>query len=212
MKLFETERLLVRRLQEADLEGFAEMESDERVLRYTGYPAQNREGAEKDLLHCISNYTASSPDKLIYAVIRKEDLAFAGTVALIPYGEKQDPDRPFRHRPALPLSDPQKDTSASATVSDRREDAFCTEIGYRLRHRFWGKGYVSEVVPAFLDFIFRYHPVDEIYGEADVNNTASIRFLSRWMTFEREVFNERLQCTDRQYRLRREDWETRTDD
>lgn len=73
------------------------------------------------------------------------------------------------------------------------------EIGYRFLEKNWGKGYASELVPALIQYGLSLPFIEEIYAEADVLNTPSIRILDRHMTFVKEVYNEKLDCTDRQY-------------
>lgn len=85
MKRYETARTYVRPLETTDIEGFAELEANPNVVKYTGYPTASREEAEKDLAHIIENYAIDNPDKLIWAVIRKSDDAFLGTIALVPF-------------------------------------------------------------------------------------------------------------------------------
>ena len=81
--IFETENLLVRRLLLDDLQGFHELESNPKVLQYaTGNPKSLFEN-EKELKELILKYEKPNNDFWIFAIIRKEDDTFVGTVALV---------------------------------------------------------------------------------------------------------------------------------
>ena len=53
------------------------------------------------------------------------------------------------------------------------------EFGYWLGEQFWGRGIMSEVVPAFVDYCFKEFPFQRIYAEAYANNPASARVLEK---------------------------------
>lgn len=82
--VFETQRLIIRNLQQTDFPAFHEMQSDKEVMRYTtgeGFPAdENR----RQLLDCISKYSNPKNDFWVWAVLRKSDLQFVGTCAIVP--------------------------------------------------------------------------------------------------------------------------------
>ena len=50
-----------------------------------------------------------------------------------------------------------------------------TVIGYRLRSKFWGRGYATEVVRALLDYAFSELQVSQVCATIDPANLASIR-------------------------------------
>jgi ribosomal-protein-alanine N-acetyltransferase len=52
-------------------------------------------------------------------------------------------------------------------------------IGYWLGEEFWGRGVMSEVVPAFVNHCFENLPIHRIYAEAFENNLASARILEK---------------------------------
>jgi ribosomal-protein-alanine N-acetyltransferase len=52
-------------------------------------------------------------------------------------------------------------------------------LGYWLGEKFWGRGIMSEVVAAFMDFCFDNFPLRRIYAEAYANNPASARVLEK---------------------------------
>jgi RimJ/RimL family protein N-acetyltransferase len=52
-------------------------------------------------------------------------------------------------------------------------------IGYWLGEEFWGRGVMSEVVPAFVNYCFANLKLYRIYAEAFENNFASARILEK---------------------------------
>lgn len=75
------------------------------------------------------------------------------------------------------------------------------EIGYRLLEEYWNQGFASELCPKLIEFGLTFDEIDTIYAEADVQNVASIQILERNMEFTSELYNDRLNCVDRQYKL-----------
>jgi ribosomal-protein-alanine N-acetyltransferase len=53
------------------------------------------------------------------------------------------------------------------------------EFGYWLGEELWGRGIMSEAVPAFTDFCFGNFPLRRIYAEPFANNPASARVLEK---------------------------------
>jgi ribosomal-protein-alanine N-acetyltransferase len=53
------------------------------------------------------------------------------------------------------------------------------DLGYRLIPKYWGKGYATEAAKAVLQYGFNQLHLTEIYGMADVNNTASRKVLEK---------------------------------
>ncbi|ARV13977.1 GNAT family N-acetyltransferase [Polaribacter sp. SA4-12] len=81
--IFETERLLIRKLVLDDLQPFHELESNPLVLKYaTGEPKDFDEN-RNELIELISKYKQPKNDFWIYAIERKIDRCFIGTVALV---------------------------------------------------------------------------------------------------------------------------------
>ena len=81
--IFETERLLIRKLILDDLHPFHELESNPLVLKYaTGEPKDFDEN-RRELIDLISRYIIPKNDFWIYAIERKYDNCFVGTVALV---------------------------------------------------------------------------------------------------------------------------------
>ena len=81
-KIFETERLVVRRYTEKDKDNFFLLNGDEEVMRYIRL-VSSKEESDKFLLDNISFYLAN-PHRGRWAVEEKATGAFAGSFAIIP--------------------------------------------------------------------------------------------------------------------------------
>jgi len=81
--IFETERLLVRQLKSSDIEGFYVLESNPEVLKYALGEVDSYDNIKKNLLELIEKYKKPNNDYWIYAIERKADHQFLGTIALI---------------------------------------------------------------------------------------------------------------------------------
>ena len=81
--IFETERLVVRKLQMSDLDPFHEMQSNPKVMQYADGEVKSKEAHTKELKNLIEFYEKVANDFWIYAIDRKLDNAFVGTLALI---------------------------------------------------------------------------------------------------------------------------------
>ena len=56
---------------------------------------------------------------------------------------------------------------------------YTAEFGYWLGQEFWGRGMMSEVVPAFVDFCFKKFSLNRIFAMPHSNNPASARVLEK---------------------------------
>ena len=81
--IFETERLIVRRLILGDLNAFHKLESNPLVLKYASGDVKTLEENKIELKTLISKYDKNKNDFWIYAVQRKLDNKFVGTVAIV---------------------------------------------------------------------------------------------------------------------------------
>lgn len=80
--IFQTERLLIRKLTKADFDPFHEMQSDPAVMKFTTGKVQTLEENKANLQYVMDCYEEENPDLLVWAVIEKETTDFAGTAAL----------------------------------------------------------------------------------------------------------------------------------
>ena len=84
--IFETERLIVRKLILEDLQAFHELESNPIVLKYAEGKVKNFTENEKELKGLISKYKNQKNDFWIYAIKRKLSNDFIGTLVLVKDG------------------------------------------------------------------------------------------------------------------------------
>ena len=77
--IFETDRLVVRQLTEADFQPFHEMQSDGEVMKYTD-TQQGLDKAEnrRQLQMCLECYATPGNEFWVWATVRKSDHAFSG--------------------------------------------------------------------------------------------------------------------------------------
>jgi ribosomal-protein-alanine N-acetyltransferase len=80
--IFETERLMVRRYTDGDLDRFFQLNGNEDVMRYIR-PAQSLEQSKEFLQRIISDYE-SWPGMGRWAMYKKDELRFIGSFAIIP--------------------------------------------------------------------------------------------------------------------------------
>ncbi|MCB0632796.1 MAG: GNAT family N-acetyltransferase [Saprospiraceae bacterium] len=73
------------------------------------------------------------------------------------------------------------------------------ELGFRIREKYWGRGLGKEVAGPLIHYGFYTLKLDRIYGYVDKENIASMKILERFMTFEKEYYNEHFRCIDRKY-------------
>lgn len=80
------------------------------------------------------------------------------------------------------------------------------EIGYRLREKYWRKGFGTEVTIGLLKYGFNQMEMDKITADVDIRNLNSVKILEKFMTSKREFFNVSDNCTDRRYEIIKNNW------
>ncbi|MFT5777540.1 MAG: ribosomal-protein-alanine N-acetyltransferase [Crocinitomicaceae bacterium] len=91
---------------------------------------------------------------------------------------------------------------AAFLKNDKKED----EIGYRLREKFWGVGYGTEVTKGLIDHGFHSLNIELIAADVNTANERSVRILDRFFNRDSEFYNPEDKCTDRRYKVSREEW------
>ncbi len=81
--IFETERLKVRKLRLSDFEPFHEMQSNINVMQYVRGKAMTHQENKEELPKLIAFYDKADNDFWIYAIERKQDEVFIGTIAFV---------------------------------------------------------------------------------------------------------------------------------
>lgn len=88
--IYKTERLVVRKLNHDDFEPFHLMQSNINVMKYVRGKAMTYNENKEELPKLIEFYDKKENDFWIYAIIRKVDDLFLGTVALVKDDNKDD--------------------------------------------------------------------------------------------------------------------------
>lgn len=81
--IFETKRLVVRKLTKDDFLPFHEMQNNPKVLKFVIGRGYTEEENRKQLVGCIDKYSIPDNDFWVWAIIRKSDNEFIGTCAVI---------------------------------------------------------------------------------------------------------------------------------
>ncbi len=177
MKIFvETERLILRAVEDTDVQGFFELDSDPEVHKYLGnQPIKTMEEAKATIDYVRNQYVKFGIGR--WVVEEKASGEFVGWSGL----------------------------KYEQTV---RTDYDYYDIGYRLKRKFWGKGYATESATAALKYGFQVLNLEEIAGAAHIENIASNRVLRKigleWLEpFEFEGDPHHW------YRLKKADWEAK---
>jgi len=88
--IFETKRLRVRRLKILDFEPFHEMQSNLNVMQYVRASTMTFQENKDELPKLINLYDKPDNDFWIYAIERKLDAVFVGTIAFVKDENKED--------------------------------------------------------------------------------------------------------------------------
>lgn len=80
------------------------------------------------------------------------------------------------------------------------------EIAYRLREKFWGLGYGTEIAKGLISYGFVKLNFDLITADAQISNLKSIQILEKYLKFDKEFYNPIEKCTDRRYKLEKKYW------
>lgn len=69
----------------------------------------------------------------------------------------------------------QEFAGAIGLIFGKDEKRHCAELGYFLGEEYWGKGYITEAIQLFCDFIFSFIPIVKIESRVYSWNLASSR-------------------------------------
>jgi ribosomal-protein-alanine N-acetyltransferase len=171
MIIFETERLIIRRIGIGDKNDFAELFTDPRIIEPIPQQAFT-ETQITDRFNKSLNFELSDLNK------------FKCSCGIY---EKGNPD-------LIGL--------ALFLLNDDNGN----ELGYRFRADYWGKGYGTETTKGMLEYYFNVLKTDLVTADVNLANLASVKILDKYMTLVMEFFNERDNCTDRRYELKKRNW------
>lgn len=144
-----TDRLILRRFTEADLDNLVELDSDPVVMRYlSGGPPTPRETIEFDILPYWLDFYSRFDRFGFWAVIEKHSGEFVGWFHFRPY--QDDSDQPKE-----------------------------VELGYRLKQSVWGKGYATEGSLALIERGFTEFGVQRVVAFTYCEHLASRRVMEK---------------------------------
>ena len=167
--IFETNRLIVRQLQESDQSPYFDLMGNPNVMNPIPRDVMTREESNEHLNMLLDNEQKTS-GKMVWAIQLKAENEFIGLCAFLKNNENDD------------------------------------EIGYRLREKYWGVGYGTEITKGLIDFGFNHLNTDLITADVYVDNLRSVKILEKFFKRDIEFFNTEDKCTDRRYKLTRKEW------
>jgi ribosomal-protein-alanine N-acetyltransferase len=164
----ESERLILRRIEQADLEFFARIHADPIVARYLGN-GRARSIQETHALLETFYETYKSLELGPLAVLRKSDGVLIGRCGLSDVAlEVNTPSgklpRVWYQRSQVPL-----DTNV----------IFEQELGYTFDRNYWGQGYASEAAARVFEYASSTMPFRRIVSVIHPDNTPSIKIATR---------------------------------
>lgn len=74
------------------------------------------------------------------------------------------------------------------------------EILYRLRPKFWGKGFGKEAAGELINYCFDHLQKEYITAEANKQNIASVKILNHFLNLTGEYYHSALNCTNLTFR------------
>jgi [ribosomal protein S5]-alanine N-acetyltransferase len=156
MKIFlQTSRLILRQLNEDDLDNLVTLDSDPEVMRFiNGGIAINRKAIAENFLPYVMSY--DNHDELgFWAIIDKSSQEFIGWIFLRPESD-------FKLLQQLNFADSE-----------------AIELGYRIRKLSWNKGYTTEASQALVKKSFTESNIRKITAWALTENKASLRVMEK---------------------------------
>lgn len=145
----QTDRFILRTIEEMDLDGMYALDSDPMVHKYLGKkPVSSKSKMEEIIKYIRKQYVDYGVGR--WAVIHKPSNEFMGWSGLKMNFEKE--------------------------MNGHRN---FYDIGYRFRPQFWGKGYATETGKLALDYAFNTLNLETMYGMAELENAASRKVLCK---------------------------------
>ncbi len=167
--IFETDRLIVRKLRESDQSAYFDMMGNPNVMNPIPRDVMTKEESNEHLDKFLNTELKTSDTK-VWAIEVKEGNEFIGLCAFLKNNENDD------------------------------------EIGYRLREKYWGVGYGTEITKGLIDYGFKQLNADLITADVYVDNIRSVKILEKFFKRDIEFFNTEDKCIDRRYKLTRKEW------
>ena len=160
----ETERLILRKPEHDDLDGYLAIWSDPEVVRFLGGRTLSREEVPQGIERMLKQWDRHGVG--LFSVLRKEDERLIGRVGYL-------------------LWDPERWVSA---MHEELEDPLELEIGWVIASPFWNQGYATEAAAACRDHAFDELGRDRVISLIAPENLASIRVAEKiGERYERDV-------------------------
>jgi RimJ/RimL family protein N-acetyltransferase len=160
----ETERLILRKPEAGDRDGYAEMWGDPEVVRFLGGRTQTPDEVPAGIERMLKQWDRH--DVGLFSVLRKEDERVVGRVGYL-------------------LWDSERWVNA---MHEELEEPLELEIGWVVARTFWNEGYATEAATACRDHAFGSLGRDRVISLIAPENVASIRVAEKiGERYERDV-------------------------
>ncbi len=170
MRIFETNRLVIRTLENSDADDYFDMMGNPNVMNMVPVPVMSRQESDDHLRKAISGDLNTDRSVKAYAAVTKSNNEFIGIVAYL------------------------------------KNDLGENELGYRLREKFWRRGYGTECAKGLIDYGFSTLKFELLTADCDQKNLGSVKILERLMATKTEFYSEKYKCHDFRFYLKREEW------
>jgi RimJ/RimL family protein N-acetyltransferase len=160
----ETERLVLRKPELGDLDGYAELWGDEQVVRFLGGRTLSRDEVPAGIERMLKQWDRHGVG--LFSVLRKDDERLIGRVGYL-------------------LWDSERWVNAMA---EELEDPLELEIGWVVASAFWNQGYATEAAVACRDHALGPLGRERVISLIAPENVASIRVAEKiGERYERDV-------------------------
>ncbi len=78
------------------------------------------------------------------------------------------------------------------------------EIGYRFLEKYWGNGYGKEITKGLIAYSFTKKEINTLHAYVDSQNIGSVKILEMYFNFIEELWNEKEQCWERSYIIKKQ--------
>jgi ribosomal-protein-alanine N-acetyltransferase len=165
----ESERLILRRIEPADLEFFARIHADPVVARYIGSGEPRSIQETRAMLDDLWE-TYESLELGPLAVLRKSDGVLIGRCGLSNMALEANASLGKLPRVWFQRSQVPSDTNV----------IFERELGYTFDRSHWGQGYASEAAARVFEYAFFTSPLRRIVSVIHPDNTRSIKLVEKF--------------------------------
>ena len=160
----ETERLVLRKPELGDLDGYAEVWGDPEVVRYLSGTTLPRDEVPAAIERMLEHWERHGVG--LFSVLRKEDGRLVGRVGYL-------------------LWDPERWVNA---MHEQLDGELELEVGWTIARSLWGSGYATEAALACRDNAFGELGRDRVISLISPQNVASIRVAEKiGESYERDV-------------------------